>query len=97
MSIGTVGSMKVRADKASEFEQMFAALTAIVRAQEPGALVYQLVRVRGQPHSYKAIELYRDQDAVDLHVKTAYLREALPKLNACLDGTPIVERIETVD
>ena len=97
MSIGTVGSMTVQANKAAQFERMFAALTAIVRAKEPGNLVYQLVRVRSKPNAYKAIELYRDQAAVDLHVKAAYLHEALPRLNACLDGTPIVERIETVD
>ncbi len=97
MSIGTVGSLSVHADKAAQFERLFTALTAIVHTQEPGNVIYQLVRVRGQPNAYKAIELYRDQAAVDLHVTAPYLREALPELNACLDGTPVVERIKTVD
>jgi quinol monooxygenase YgiN len=97
MSVGTVGSMKVRPDKVAEFEHLFNLLTATVRAQEPGNVIYQLVKVRGQSCSYKAIELYRDQAASDLHVQSAYLHEALPRLNACLDGVPVVERIDTVD
>jgi quinol monooxygenase YgiN len=96
MSIGTVGSIKIKADKVAEFEQLFSQLTATVRAREPGNLLYQLVKIRDQTRSYKAIELYRDQAASDLHVQSVYLREALPGLNACLDGIPVVERIETV-
>lgn len=97
MIVGIVGSIKVRTEKTADFERIFRGLTAKVRSNEPGNLVYQLARVRGASGKYKMIELYRDQAAYDQHAQAPYLGESLAQLMACLDGEPQVELIESVD
>lgn len=97
MIVGIVGSIKVLAEKTADFERVFQGLTAKVRSNEPGNLIYQLVRVRGEPGKYKMIEFYRDQAAYDQHTHAPYLGESLAQLMACLDGEPQVELIESAD
>jgi quinol monooxygenase YgiN len=96
MIVGIVGSIQVRAEKTAEFERVFLGLTAKVRGNESGNLIYQLVRIRGKRGSYKMIEFYTDQQAYDQHRKAAYLQEDLGQLMACLVGAPQVEVIEGV-
>jgi quinol monooxygenase YgiN len=97
MIVGIVGSVKVRAEKTADFERVFRELTQKVRSSEPGNLVYQLVRVRGERGSYKMIEFYRDQAAYDQHAQAPYLGESLGQLMSCLDGAPRVELVESAD
>ncbi len=97
MIVGIVGSIKVLAEKTADFERVFRELTAKVRSNEPGNLVYRLARVRGQPGKYKMIEFYRDEAAYNQHAQAPYLGESLPQLMACLDGEPQVELIESAD
>ena len=65
--IGIVAVLKVQDGKGPEFEKVFLDLTAKVRANEPGNLLYQLTRSRADPDTYKVLELYRDQDALTAH------------------------------
>jgi quinol monooxygenase YgiN len=96
MTIGIVATIKVQEGKNAEFEEVFTALAAQVRANEKGNLAYQLTKSRTDPNTYKVLELYTDQDAVTLHGQTEYFKAAGPKMGPCLAGRPEVELLDGV-
>jgi quinol monooxygenase YgiN len=96
MTIGIVATLKVQDGKNAEFEAIFTALAAQVRANEPGNLAYQLTKSRTDPNTYKVLELYKDEDAVKLHGGTEYFKAAGPKMGPCLAGRPEIEYLDGV-
>jgi quinol monooxygenase YgiN len=94
--IGVVATLKVQDGKNAEFEAVFTALAAQVRANEKGNLAYALTRSRADPNTYKVLELYADQDALTAHGQTDYFKAAGPKLGPCLAGRPEIEYLDGV-
>ena len=94
--IGIVATLKVQEGKNAEFEGVFRDLAAQVRASEKGNLAYALTKSRSDPNTYKVLELYTDQAAVDHHGQTDYFRAAGPKLGPCLAGRPEIEYLDGV-
>lgn len=95
--IGVVATIKVQDGKGGEFEQIFRDLTAKVKANEPGCLVYQLTKSRTEPNTYKVLELYRDQDALTQHGGSDYFRAASKAMGAHMDGRANIELLDSVD
>jgi len=95
--IGLVATMKIQDGKAEEFEQIFRDLAAKVKANEPGALLYQLTKSRTEANTYKVMEMYADQAAIDHHAGTDYFKAAGRSLGACLDGRPQMEFLDAVE
>ena len=96
MTIGIVATLKVQDGKHAEFEAVFSELSAKVRANEPGNLLYQLTRSRTDPNTYKVLELYKDQESLTHHGGTEYFRAAGPKMGPCLAGRPEIEYLDGV-
>jgi quinol monooxygenase YgiN len=94
--IGVVATLKVQDGKAAEFEKVFTGLMAQVRANEPGNVVYQLCRTRGEPNTYKVLELYKDEDALKAHGASDHFKAAGPALGATLAGRPEIEYLDGV-
>jgi quinol monooxygenase YgiN len=94
--IGIVATLKVQEGKNAEFEGVFKDLAAQVRANEKGNLAYALTKSRSDPQTYKVLELYSDQAALDVHGQTEYFRAAGPKLGPCLAGRPEIEYLDGV-
>ncbi len=96
MTVGIVATIKVAEGKNAEFEGVFTALAKQVRANEPGCLMYQLTKSRSDPNTYKVLELYKDQAAVDHHGGTEYFKAAGPKMGPCMGGRADVELLDGV-
>ena len=96
MTIGIIAKLPIQEGKGPEFEAFFTELAKQVRANEPGNLAYQLTKSRTEPNVYKVLELYKDQEAVDLHGKTEYFRAAGPKFAGVLAGRPEIEYLDGV-
>jgi quinol monooxygenase YgiN len=94
--IGVIATLSVRPGKQAEFEAVFARLAAQVRADEPGNIFYQLCRSRESDQTYKVLEQYRDQAALDAHRASAHFRAAGPLLTGVLAGAPVVELLDAV-
>jgi quinol monooxygenase YgiN len=94
--IGIIATLKVQDGKGPEFEGVFSGLAEQVRANEPGNRLYQLTKSRADPNTYKVLELYTDQAALDHHGQTDYFRAAGPKLGPCLAGRPEIEYLDGV-
>jgi len=94
--IGIIATIAVQDGKGSDFEAVFLELAAKVRANESGNLLYQLTKSRAEANTYKVMELYKDQESVDLHGKTDHFRELGRKMGAFMAGPPTIERLDAV-
>lgn len=94
--IGIIATITVKDGTGPDFEAVFLELTGKVRANEPGNLLYQLTRSRTEANTYKVMELYKDQESVDLHGKTDHFRELGRKMGAFMAGPPAIERVDAV-
>jgi quinol monooxygenase YgiN len=94
--IGIVATIPVQPGKQAEFEAIFANLAAAVRADEPGNVFYQLCRSREDAQSYKVLELYKDQAAVEAHRASAHFRAAGPLLGGVVAGPPVIEVLDAL-
>jgi quinol monooxygenase YgiN len=94
--IGVIATLRIKSGRADEFEAVFAQLGAQVRANESGNLAYQLCRSRGEADTYKVLEIYRDEAALEAHRASEHFRSAGPALGALLEGRPEVELLDAV-
>jgi quinol monooxygenase YgiN len=94
--IGIIATLKVQDGKNADFEAAFKEAMAAVRANEPGNIVYQVVKSRADPNTYKVLELYKDQDAVAAHSASDHYKALGPKLGPCLAGRPEIELLDGV-
>jgi quinol monooxygenase YgiN len=95
--ITIIGHVTVRPDRIGAFEALFRDYAARVKANEPGALVYQLNRSRAEPSAYKVIEIYRDPQALADHRAAAYFQPAVEAIGACLQGAATPEFFDVVE
>jgi|KBSSwiStaDraftv2_1062776.scaffolds.fasta_scaffold04609_9 quinol monooxygenase YgiN len=95
--IAIIATFEVQAGKEAEFEAECRALAEKVRANEPGNTLYQLVRAKRSPQTYRMMELYADKDAVKLHGGTDYFLAGIERIKATLSAEPVIELLDTVD
>lgn len=96
MTIGIVATIRIQEGKAAEFEAAFTALAKEVRANEPDNIAYQLTKSRAEPNVYKALEIYKDQDAVTRHSRADHFKAAGAKLQPLLAAPPELELLDGV-
>ena len=94
--IAIVASIQAEPGKEKDFEAAFSAMMKAVKADEPGNIIYQLVKSRTEPGAYKVLELYKDQAAVDVHGKSDGFRAAAGGMAGTTTGRPSVEYFDAV-
>jgi len=75
---------------------VLAAYLQVMRANEPGNKLYQLVRNKKNPQEYAVMELYEDEAALEAHREQPHFKDAQPKLGPCLAGKPDIKYFDTV-
>jgi len=91
-----VATIQVKPDKVRDFEQVARELEAAVEANEAGCLMYRMTKSRIEAFTYKNVECFRDQDALDLHTESAYFQAALKPLRECVSAPSHVEFLDTL-
>ena len=94
--IGVIATLRIKTDKNAEFEAVFAELAAQVRTNESGNVTYQLCRSRNEATTYKVLEIYHDDEALEAHRASDHFRAAGPALGALLEGRPEVELLDAI-
>ena len=94
--IGVIATLRVKDGKTQEFESLFGQLATQVRANESGNVAYQLCRSRTEADTYKVLELYRDEEALEAHRASAHFQAAGPGLGSVLSGRPDVEVLDAI-
>jgi quinol monooxygenase YgiN len=87
--------LKILPDKVAEFEGLVSQLVRDVHANEPGAKVYEIRRVKNQPLTYVYFLSFADQAAFERYSAADWHTQMSPKAVACLDGDPVFEDLES--
>ena len=91
-----LATLKVKKGKEELFEKIFVELSENVREIEKGNIFYQISKDREIENTYIVMEQYIDQDSVDAHGKSDHFRTASEKLAECLDGAPVIKRLDSI-
>jgi quinol monooxygenase YgiN len=95
--IAVIATLRIQDGKAEQFEALFRDLVSQVRSNESGNVAYQLCRSRTEPNTYKVLEIYRDEQALEAHSASEHFRAAVPGWGSALAGRPEIELLDTVD
>jgi quinol monooxygenase YgiN len=90
--IGICAQFTCQAGKNAEFEALLAEFVTTVKANEPGAIVYQLCKNEKKENEYFMLELYANQEALDAHGKTEHMAALIGKIGAYLAGAPVLSQ-----
>jgi quinol monooxygenase YgiN len=82
--------------KQPQFEAAVEALVAQVRAHDRSYELYSLAKLRQSNVSYVMVERFESAQAQEAHRNHPYVIEAMPKIDACLAGTPVVEWLDFI-
>lgn len=91
-----LATLKVKVDKAKDFETIFKKLSEDVRSNEEGNIFYQVAKDRENENTYLVLEHYKDQESVDLHGKSDHFRSAGRAIGEYLDGPPIIKYLDAL-
>jgi len=91
-----VAKLKVKADKATDFEEEVRKMIAHVQANEPGTRSYVCHRSTADPTVYLFYEVYDDQAAFAAHGGSAAMQGFFAAMRGILDGRPELEMYEAV-
>ena len=91
-----LATLKVKKGKEELFEKIFVELSKNVRKIEKGNIFYQISKDREIENTYIVMEQYIDQDSIDAHGKSDHFRTASAKLSECLDGAPVIKRLDSI-
>lgn len=89
MMVGGLKVLRVKAGSEGEFERLFGELREEMRAQEPGCILYALLRSRDDPRGYIVQEQYRDQSALEAHERSAHGALYFPRIRAILESITV--------
>ena len=89
--IALVATLKIQDGKNAEFEAACREHMANVKANEPGNLGYNFAKSRTDPNTYKVLELYKDEAALQAHSGAAHQREFGGKVGPMMAGRPELE------
>lgn len=94
--IAIIATFEVRQGCEAEFEAECRGLAEKVRTNEPGNSLYQLVRSKKAPQTYRMMELYADKDAVKLHGGTDCFAAGFARIKDLLSADPVIELLDVV-
>ena len=94
--LAILATIRVQDGKGPEFEAVFLRLAAKVRSDEPSNIAYQLAKSRTEPNTYKVLEIYKDQAAVDAHRGADHFRSIGAEMGPFMAGRPDVEVLDAV-
>jgi quinol monooxygenase YgiN len=88
--IGICAQFTCQPGKNAEFEALLTEFVNTVKANEAGALVYQLCKDEKNPDNYFMLELYANADALAVHGKTDHMAALVGKIGAFLAAAPVI-------
>jgi quinol monooxygenase YgiN len=87
-----VGGLKIVQAKGgheAEFERLFGEFREIMRAKEPGCILYSLLKSRTKKGAYIVHEQYVDQAALESHQKSPHGAEYFPRMRAVIESISV--------
>ena len=96
MAVGIIATLRVVDGKQGEFEAGFAKMREVVKAEEPGCLLYALCQDKDDSTTYRVMEQYADDDARKTHGTSDAFKAAAGGLGGCLAGAPELVEVNVI-
>lgn len=88
--IGICATFSCQSGKNDEFERLLADFATTVKANESGAIVYQLCQNKKNKDEYFMLEIYANQEALEAHNKTDHMAALIGKIGGLLAAPPVI-------
>lgn len=79
-----IATIRVHPDKIEEYEAGCRELMPPLQAANPGIVFYKAGKCRDAPNTYRVVEAYADQAAMDRHIGSDRVRQAFARLQPCI-------------
>lgn len=90
--IGIVMHVRTKAGKSDAFAALVAKLQEDVRANEPDALIFQIMRADDDPALFVFLEVFANEAAFVAHPDMPYHKAMSAAGWACVEGEPDIRR-----
>lgn len=90
-TLRVVATIRARPEKAAELTVVLAALVAPTR-KENGCISYELLRHKTDPCDFVFVEEWTGDAALDAHLASSHLQEAVAKATPLLAASPDIRR-----
>jgi quinol monooxygenase YgiN len=86
MSTTFIATLGIKQGKEAEFERLQKELSELTHANEPGTLVYDVIKSRDQPRTYVVYARFKDEAAFQAHQVSPFHDRLVPPIMACVEG-----------
>lgn len=86
MSTTFIATLVVKAGQEAQFERLQKELSELTHANEPGTLVYDVIRSRTKPRTYVVYGRFADEAAFQAHMQSPFHERLVPPILACVEG-----------
>ena len=96
MAVGIIATLRIVDGKQAEFEAGFAKMQEVVKAEEPGCLLYALCQDKTDATTYRVMEQYTDENARKSHGTSDAFKAAAGGLGGFLAGAPELVEVNII-
>ncbi len=86
MSTTFIATLTIKAGKEAEFERLQQELSQLTHRNEPGTLVYDILKSRSKPRTYIVYGRFKDEAAFQAHQASTFHDRLVPPIMACVEG-----------
>jgi len=86
MSTTFIATLRIKAGKETRFEQLQKELSQLTLAQEPGTLVYDVLKSRTKERTYVVYGRFKDEAAFQTHQASPFHDQLVPPIMECVEG-----------
>ncbi|MFE3188446.1 putative quinol monooxygenase [Nocardia sp. NPDC059240] len=94
--IAIIADLSIIEGRGVEFELLVAGLVEQVANNEPGNLMYRLLRSQTEPDQYSLVEIYTDAAALAAHLGSQHFQSGARKLAEFFAAAPKVRNFDAV-
>jgi quinol monooxygenase YgiN len=91
-----IATLNVAEGREMEFERLQSELSKISREEEPGLVVYDVIRHAEKPRTYVVYARFKDQAAFELHQQANFHQRLVPPILDCVEGEMDLQFFEWV-
>ena len=91
-----IATLNVAQGREAEFERLQTELSQVSHEEEPGLVVYDVIRHAEKPRTYVVYARFKDQAAFELHQKANFHQRLVPPILDCVEGEMDLQLFEWV-
>lgn len=84
--VAFIAKLNIKPGREAEFERLQTELSNIAHAEEPGLIVYDVIRHASEPRTYVVYARFADRQAFEFHQGADFHERLVPPILDCVDG-----------